>query len=204
MGSGWNWCLYTSSSVSCQPPLISMVSAAQVACAAAIIHRNHFFCLYQQNKSGSKAKFRQTSDYCKRVLEAAKLTYPSKTKVSIISQKLCSRDFWWIANIVLNKINLLYLLYSTVQGCCLLHLIKQNCFLKTSLRTLILMIQVSIYLFSLLELIWNCIIFLSLKSAEPCKCVILLVSRILWHKRISPSLKEWRFWYLILTGDFLP
>ena len=29
------------------------------ACAAAIIHRNHFFCLYQQNKSSeSKVKFR--------------------------------------------------------------------------------------------------------------------------------------------------
>ena len=42
------------------------------------------------------------------------------------------------------------------------------------------------------------------KWAEPCKCVILLVSRIHWHKRINSSLKEWRFWYLILTGHFLP
>ena len=39
------------------------------------------------------------------------------------------------------------------------------------------------------------------KWAESCKCVI---SRILWHKRINPSLKEWRFWYLILTGEFPP
>ena len=29
--------------------------------------------------------------------------------------------------------------------------------------------------------------------AEPCKCDILLLSRILWCKRINPSLKEWRF-----------
>ena len=29
-----------------------------------------------------------------------------------------------------------------------------------------------------------------LKRAEPCKCVILLISRRLWHKRITPSLKE--------------
>ena len=42
------------------------------------------------------------------------------------------------------------------------------------------------------------------KWAEPCKCVILLVSRILWHKRINSFLKEWRFWYLILIGDFPP
>ena len=40
------------------------------------------------------------------------------------------------------------------------------------------------------------------KRADPCKCDIRLVSGILWHKRIIPSLKEWRFWYLKLTGDF--
>ena len=40
------------------------------ACAAAIVHRNHFFHLYQQNKSSeSKVKFRQASNRCKRVLE---------------------------------------------------------------------------------------------------------------------------------------
>ena len=40
------------------------------ACAAAIVHRNHFFRLYQQNKSSeSKVKFRQASNRCKRVLE---------------------------------------------------------------------------------------------------------------------------------------
>ena len=33
--------------------------------------------------------------------------------------------------------------------CCPLHLIKQNCLLKTFLRTLILITQVSLYLFSL-------------------------------------------------------
>ena len=75
------------------------------ACSAAIVHRNHFFRLYQQNKSSeSKAKFRQASNRCKRLLEAAKLAYATKTKESITSQKLGSRDFWRIANSsVLNK-----------------------------------------------------------------------------------------------------
>ena len=74
------------------------------ACAGAIVHRNHFFHLYQQNKSSeSKAKFRQASNRCKRVLEAAKLPYASKTKKSITSQKLGSWDLWRIANSVLNK-----------------------------------------------------------------------------------------------------
>ena len=73
-------------------------------CAAAIVHRNHFFRLYQQNKSSeSKVKFIQPSNRSKRVLEAAKLAYATKTKESITSQKLGSRDFWRIANSVLNK-----------------------------------------------------------------------------------------------------
>ena len=74
------------------------------ACDAAILYRNHFFCLYQQNKpSESKVKFRQASNHCKRVLEAAKLAYANKTKEPITSQKLSSWDFWQIANSVLIK-----------------------------------------------------------------------------------------------------
>ena len=73
------------------------------ACAAAIVHRNHFFCLYQREKFDSKVKFRQASNGCKRVLEAAKLAYANKTKESITSQKLGSRDFWRIANSVLDN-----------------------------------------------------------------------------------------------------
>ena len=73
-------------------------------CAAAIIHRNHFFRLYQREKSSdSKIKFRQASNRWKRVLEAAKLIYANETKESITSQKLGSRDFWRIANSLLNK-----------------------------------------------------------------------------------------------------
>ena len=74
------------------------------ACAAAIVHRNHFFCLYQKEKSSdSKVKFRQASNHCKRIFEAAKLAYADKTKESISSQKLGSRDFWRTARSVLNK-----------------------------------------------------------------------------------------------------
>ena len=64
------------------------------ACAAAIVHRNHFFHFHQMNKSSeSKVKFRQASNRCKRVLEAAKLAYATKRKESFTSQKLGSRDF---------------------------------------------------------------------------------------------------------------
>ena len=74
------------------------------ACDAAIVHRNHFFHLHQQNKSSeSKVKFRQPSNCFKRVLEAAKLAHANKTKESITSQKIGSQDFWCIANSVLRK-----------------------------------------------------------------------------------------------------
>ena len=99
--------------------------------------------------SDSKVKFRQASNCCKRVLEAAKLACANKTKESITSQKLGSRDFWKIANSVLNKgksaipslLNSPEVLSSASDKAKLL---------KTFLRTLILMIQVSLYQFSLL------------------------------------------------------
>ena len=60
--------------------------------------------MYQKGKSSEpKVKFRQASNRCKRVFEAAKLTYANKTKESITSQKLGSQDFWRIASSVLNK-----------------------------------------------------------------------------------------------------
>ena len=73
------------------------------ACAATMVHRNHFFWLHQREKSDSKVKFRQASNRCKRVLEAAKLAYANKTKESITFQNPGSRDFWRIANSLLNK-----------------------------------------------------------------------------------------------------
>ena len=60
--------------------------------------------MHQREKSSDfKVKFRQSSNHCKRILEAAKLAYADKTKESITSQKLGSRDFWRIANSVLNE-----------------------------------------------------------------------------------------------------
>ena len=59
--------------------------------------------MYQRGKSDSKVKFRQTSNRGKSLLEAGKLAYANKTKESITSQKLGSRDIWRIANSVLNK-----------------------------------------------------------------------------------------------------
>ena len=123
-------------------------------CAAAIVHRNHFFRLYQQNKSSeSKVKFRQASNHYKRVLEAANLHMLLKQKSPSFPRNLALGTFGELLIVFSTKLNLLYLLYSTDRRYCLLHLIKQNYLLKTFPRTQILMILVSLYLFSPLELI---------------------------------------------------
>ena len=65
-----------------------------VACASAIVHRNHFH-LHQKDKcSESKVKFSQISNCCKMALEPAEVAYANKTKDSITSQKLGSQNFW--------------------------------------------------------------------------------------------------------------
>ena len=91
---------------------------------------------------------RQASHYSKRVLEAAKLVYASKTKKSITSWKLGSLDFWQIANSVLNKGK--SAIPPLFNGSAVLSSAsnKAKLFAKNFLRTLILMIQVSIYLLS--------------------------------------------------------
>ena len=66
----------------------------------AINYRNHFFRLYQQNKSESKVKFRQASNLCKGFLKLPNL---HMLKESITSQKLGSWDFWQITKSVLNN-----------------------------------------------------------------------------------------------------
>ena len=74
------------------------------------------------------------------------------TKTSL-PRNLVLGTFRELLTVFSTKLNLLYLRYSTAQRCCLLLLIKQNCLVKKFLRTLILMTQVSLYLFSFVELI---------------------------------------------------
>ena len=113
-----------------------------------------FFCFYQQNKySESKVKFRQASNRCKGFLKLPNLYMLIKQKSLSLPRNLVLRTFGKFPIVFLAKVNLLYLLCLTVWKCCLLHLIKQDCLLKTLVRTLIFMTQVSLYLFSLLELI---------------------------------------------------
>ena len=83
----------------------------------------------------------------------------------ISSQKLDSGRFDKLL-IVFPNVNLLYLLFLMFLTCFLLHLIRQNCLMKSFLRTYIIMNQVSLYLLSSLEPNCNCIIFLWLPEGH--------------------------------------
>ena len=49
-----------------------------------LLQKSFFFHMHQQNTSSeSQVKFRKASNYCKRVLQLAKLAYASKTKEAI-------------------------------------------------------------------------------------------------------------------------
>ena len=92
-------------------------------------------------------------------LYIAKFVYAIKTKDSITCQKFGSQDVCKLLLVLLTKINLLYLLYSTAGRYCVLHVIRQNYSLKGFQRTLVLVTWVSLYLLSPLEFTGNCIIF---------------------------------------------
>ena len=100
------------------------------ACAAAMVHRNHFFRLNQREKSSdSKVKFRLVI-VAKGFLKLPILHMLIKQKSPLLPRDLALVTSGELLIVFSTKVNLPYLLYSTGQRCCLLHLIKQNCLLK--------------------------------------------------------------------------
>ena len=98
-------------------------------------------------------KLRQTSNQYKRILEATNFGYGNWTKESITSKKFGSLDFWQTANSLLNiGKSGIPPLFNGPEGL-FPATDKAKLFAKNILRTLILMIQVSPYLLSLLNLI---------------------------------------------------
>ena len=69
-----------------------------------------------------------------------------KQKSSLLPRNLPLVTFDELPIVFSTKVNLLYLHYSMAWGCCLLHLIKQNCLPKTFLRTLISDISLPVFL----------------------------------------------------------
>ena len=145
VGPSWNWCIYPSSQYQVKPHSSTWFSAVS---AAAIVHRNHFFCFYQQNKySESKVSSDRLVIVAKEFLKLPSLHMLIRQISPSLPRNEALETFGEFPIVLSTKVNLLYFLYSTDWKCCLMHLIKQNCLLKTFLRTLILMTRVSVYCF---------------------------------------------------------
>ena len=132
-------------------------------CPAAIARRNQLFCLHQQNKSfESKVKFRHANNFLKEFLKLPNLYMLTKQKKGLSHPR----------NFAVGTFGELLIVFSTYKSAILSLFIKlqelpsasdkAKSFAKILAKNsnLILMIDVSLYLFSFLELIRNCIIFL--------------------------------------------
>ena len=138
-----------------------------------------------------------------------------KQKSLSLPRNLGFRTFGKLLIMFSAKVNLLYLLYLMAWRCRPLHLRKQNCLVKTFLRTLILMTHVFLYLFSLQELIWNCIIYLTLKVVEKVimnpdlpkasglDCILVVALKNYEPKNYeNSSLRVWRSLLFQIVGRF--
>ena len=114
------------------------------AFAVALAHVKHFFRLYRQNINILNLKWGSSKVviFAKGFLKLMNLLIIKQKSLSP-PRNLALMTFGELLIVSLIKVNLLYILNLTVLRCYLLHLIKQNCFLKTFLRTLILTTQES-------------------------------------------------------------
>ena len=114
------------------------------ACATAIVYRNHsFVCTKRINHLNPKESSGILVIVVKGFLKLTNLHMLIKQKNPSLLKNLALVTFGELLIVFSAKVNLL----------CLLHLIKENCLLENFLRTQILIIFISLYLLSLLELI---------------------------------------------------
>ena len=100
--------------------------------ATAIVYRNHFFvCTNRINLLNLNQSSERLVIIVKGFWKLPNLHMPIKQKSLSLPRNLAFRTFGKLLILFPTNINLLYLLYSTAQRCCLLHLIKQNCLLQT-------------------------------------------------------------------------
>ena len=114
------------------------------ACATAIVYRNHFFvCTKRINLLNPKESSSMLVIVVKGFLKLTNLHMLIKQKNPSLLRNLAVGTFGELQIVFSAKVNLL----------CLLHLIKENGLLENFLRTQTLIIFISLYLLSLLELI---------------------------------------------------
>ena len=101
-------------------------------CAAAIVHRNHFFvCTKRINLLFLKKSSDRLVIVTKGFLKLPNLIMLIKQKSSLLPKNVALRTSGELLIVFSTKLNLLYFLYSMAWRYCLLHLIKQHFLLKT-------------------------------------------------------------------------
>ena len=121
------------------------------ACAAALVYRNHFFHLHQQNKSSeSKGKF-MLLIVGKGFLKLLNLHMSLEQKSTSCPRNLALKTFGELPSVLNKGKSAISPLFNSLEV--LSSASDKATLLKTFLRTLILMTQVSLCLVSLLELI---------------------------------------------------
>ena len=93
------------------------------AFAAAMIHRNKFFRLHQENQSKPRDRLVTVA---KGFLKLPNLHMLIKQKNSSLPRNLALGTFCKLTRVVSAEVNPLYLLHSVAWRCCLVHLIKRN------------------------------------------------------------------------------
>ena len=97
------------------------------ACAAAIVHRNHFFvCTKRINFSILKYILYRLVIVAKAFLKLLNLHMLIKQKSLLLPRNLALVTSGELLIVFSTKVNLLYILYSAVERYCLVHLIKQS------------------------------------------------------------------------------
>ena len=97
------------------------------ACAAARVHRNHFFvCTKRINFSILKYILYRLVIVAKAFLKLLNLHMLIKQKSLLLPRNLALGTFGELLIVFSTKVNLLYILYSAVERYCLVHLIKQS------------------------------------------------------------------------------
>ena len=128
-----------------KPRLSPWISNACTAAKADRIYLIHFY--HQSSSCATKVTFRHASNCCKRVLDVPEI------KRGYHFSQTCLPDFGKLLLVFSTKVNLLCFFYLVALRCCVLNLVKQNYLLKFFLRTLILITQVYLCLFSLFRTI---------------------------------------------------
>ena len=122
--------MYVSLIVSIRSNLTHLLGFQQLVLLPQFTEITFFICTNRKNL----LNLRQISDrlaiITKGFLMLPDLHIVLKQKSLSLPRNLALGTFGELLIVFSTKVNLLYLIYSIAQRCCLLHLIKENCFLK--------------------------------------------------------------------------